>query len=158
MWILIILIFLVGSCLTRLYIIAFTSGQALAESLISVGKHNVELQSGGVVRTLKLYDRSGIDFSLNKGDLWEFGLTSYGCITISSIQRVSVVGVGIDNWNIASIVTLVKDSSNQVQVLTRDFNVNHWVKDGERFDLTFAGIEIPVLINTSELFMHVVAI
>ena len=35
--------------------------------------------------------------------------------------------------------------------------MNHWVNDGERFDLTFAGIEIPVLINTSELFMHVVS-
>ena len=106
--------------------------------LISAGKHKAELLSGGVVQTFQLYDRSGIDYSLNKGDLWKFSLTSYGCITISSIERVSIVGVGIDNWNIESIVTLVKDS-NGMQILTRDFSVNHCVNDGERFDLTFAG-------------------
>ena len=121
-----------GSCLTRLYVIAFTSGQAFGESLTSAGKHKVELQSSGGVRTLQLYDRPGIDHSLNKGDLWELSLTSYGCITISSIQS------GIDNRNIESIVALVEDSNN-MQILTRDFSVNHWVNDGERFDLTFAG-------------------
>ena len=124
--------------MTQLYVVAFTSGQAFGESLISAGKHKAELQSGGAVQTFQLYDRPGIDYSLNKGDLWEFSLTSHGCITISSIQRVSIVGVGIDNWNIESIVTLVKDL-NSVQILTRDFSVNHWVNDGERFDLTFAG-------------------
>ena len=64
-----------GSCLTRLYVIAFTSGQALGESLTSARKHKVEFQSSGNVRTLQLYDRPGIDYSLNKGDLWEFSLT-----------------------------------------------------------------------------------
>ena len=78
---------------------------------------------------------------------------SYGCITISSIQRVSIVGIGTDNWNTESIVTLVEDSNN-MQILTRDFSVNHWVNDGERFDLTFAGSYIEKYDYTSSSRVH----
>jgi hypothetical protein len=60
---------------------------------------------------------------------------------------VSIVENGNDGWNIETIVTLVSDSSNRLQVLTRDFNVFRWI-DGNgaashrRFDLTFAGMLI----------------
>jgi hypothetical protein len=57
---------------------------------------------------------------------------------------VSIIGSGVDDWNIKSIVTLVRDFVNSFQVLTFDFDVNHWIRgDGAdgRFDidLNFTG-------------------
>ena len=134
-----------GSCLSRLYIMAFTSGLGEAESDIS---HSIQIQLNGVVRTLSLYDRPGDDFQANKGDIWDIGFSSFGfsdsCIRIPEIDRVSIVENGNDGWNIGTIMTLVSDSRNY-QVLTQDFGVNRWI-DGDdaypahrRFDLNFAG-------------------
>ena len=122
---------------------AFTSGLSGADSDTS---HNIELQYSGYVRTMTLYDRSGDDYQSNKGDLWEFSLS--GCVTLSAITRVSVAENGNDGWNIESIVTLVRDPSNRIQVLTRNFGVNRWI-DGDdaysshrRYDLTLSTSDI----------------
>lgn len=135
---------LLDTCLTLLYIIAFTSG---VSGGVSDTSHGVQLQSNGYVRTASLYNRPGDDFYPNKGDLWSINFSSFGfsdsCITIPEIQRVSIVESGNDAWNIESIVTLVRGSSN-LQVLTQDFSVNRWIDgDGDvshrRFNLSFAG-------------------
>ena len=134
---------ILGSCLTSLYVIAFTS--RLTNS-VSDTSHSVQLESNGVVRTLSLYNRPGDDYLSNKGDLWTFSFSSFGfsCIRISDIDRVSIVESANDGWNIETIVTLVSDSSSRLQVLTRDFDVYRWI-DGDgavshrRFDLSFAG-------------------
>ena len=65
----------------------------------------------------------------DKGDLWEFNLPS--CITLHAITRVSVDANGNDGWNIESIVTLVRDTDNKIQLLTQDFSVNRWIDDNE---------------------------
>lgn len=71
----------------------------------------------------------------NKGDLWEFSLSSFGfpdsCIQVSEIQGVYIIETNDDGWNIGSVVTLVKDSQGGVGLLTQDFDVNHWI-DGDR--------------------------
>ena len=111
-----------------MYVIAFTSGRATGESLIS--RHRIQLQYGSIEKTETLYDRPGVDYELNKGDLWSFSLSAYGCVTLSSIRRVSVVEGGIDAWNIESIVTLVREElpgEDRFQVLTQKFGVNLWV-------------------------------
>ena len=109
--------------------------------------HSVQLESNGVMQTRSLYNRPGDDYLTNKGDLWSFNFQSsfgFNCIRISDIDRVSIVENANDGWNIETIVTLVSDSSNRLQVLTRDFDVNRWI-DGDgaashrRFDLSFAG-------------------
>ena len=128
-----------GSCLSNLYVIAFTSGQSGASSDTS---HSIQLQYNGAVKTMDLYNRPGDDYLSNKGDLWELSLSS-GCIKLSEVQRVSIVENGNDGWNIGSIVTLVSDSTN-IQVLTEDFDVNCWI-DGDsaashkQLDLTLPG-------------------
>ena len=127
-----------GSCLSKLYVMAFTSGLSGASSDTS---HSVQLQYNGAVKTMDLYNRPGDDYLSNKGDLWELSLSA--CIKIPEIQRVSIVENGNDGWNIESIVTLVSDSSN-IQVLTQDFDVNCWI-DGDgaashkQLDLTIPG-------------------
>ena len=134
----------IGTCLTSLYIIAFTSGVTHGQSDTS---HSIQLESNGVVRTISLYDRPGDDFQSHKGDLWSMHFSSFhfsdSCIRIPEIQRVSLVENGNDGWNIKTIVTLV-NGSNRLQVLTQDFNVNRWIDGDEdlsyrRFDLSFAG-------------------
>ena len=117
---------------------AFTSGVSGASS---DSNHGIQIQYNGTVKTMALYDRPGDDYMSNKGDLWELSLS--GCIKFRDIQRVSIVASGNDGWNIESIVTLVSDSSN-IQVLTRNFDVNRWI-DGDgaashgQFDLTLPG-------------------
>ena len=129
--------------MSLLYVIAFTPIQFTAGS--GTLSHEVQVQYNGIVQNLYLYDRPGInDYQQGKGDLWKFNLTIYGCITISAIERVSVVQTGNGSWRIESIVTLVKDSSDEIQLLTRDFNVYRLI-DGSngnsqrQFNLTFAG-------------------
>ena len=129
-------------CLRKLYVMAFTSGLDYADSDSS---HNIELQYSGYVQTLTLYDRPGEDFQSNKGDLWDFSLS--GCITLSAITRVSVAENGNDGWNIGSIVTLVRDPADRIQVLTRNLGVNRWI-DGDdvyahrRYDLTISTTDV----------------
>ena len=135
----------IGTCLTLLYIIAFTSGITNGQSDTS---HSIQLESNGVVQTVSLiYNRPGDDYQSHKGDLWSMRFSSFhfsdSCIRIPEIQRVSLVESGNDGWNIQTIVTLVS-GSNRLQVLTQDFSVNRWI-DGDRgasyrrFDLSFAG-------------------
>jgi hypothetical protein len=116
---------------------AFTSGVAHAAT---ANNHNIELQYNGNVQIMALYDQPGqINFQRSKGDLWEFSLPS--CITLDAITRVSVVENGDDGWNIGSIVTLVRDTNNGIQLLTQDFGVNHWIdsKEGDQsFRLTLS--------------------
>lgn len=56
---------------------------------------------------------------------------------------MSIIAGNNDSWNIDSIVTLVKDSGNGIQVLTQNLDVNRWI-DGDghhthrRFELTLA--------------------
>ena len=123
---------------------AFTSGLEYAETDT---RSNIQLQyNNGNVQTMTLYDRPGDDFQSNKGDLWEFSLS--GCITLSAITSVSVVENGNDGWNIGSIVTLVRDPADRIQVLTQNFGVNRWI-DGDdaypahrRFDLTLSTSDV----------------
>ena len=121
---------------------AFTSGRTNAGT--DAG-HSVELRTRrGQSRNLRLYDRPGDDALENKGDLWEFSISSFrftdSCITTGDICGVSIIQSSNDGWNIQSIVTLVKDSGNRVNLLTQHFGVNRWI-DGNahnshrRFDL-----------------------
>ena len=131
------------ACLDKLYIMAFTSGIDNAQS---DSAHAVEILAAGDVRTLQLYNLPGNDYSQNKGDLWKYNIASFNfpssCLTISSIQKVSIIESSNDGWNIDSIVTLV-GAGGCFQVLTQDLDVNRWI-DGDRHDthrsfkLTFA--------------------
>ena len=108
---------------------AFTSIRAYASTN---DYHNIELQYNESVQTMTLYDQPGVEFQLNKGDLWEFSLPS--CITLHTITRVSVTANGEDGWNIGSIVTLVRDTYNRIQLLSQDFSVNHWIEDDNELE------------------------
>ena len=141
------------SCLSRLYIMVFTSGLREAGTDSSPG---IQIQSNGDVQTLILYDRPGDDFVENKGDFFDLAVSLFGfsenCINISDIERVSIVENGNDDWNIETIVTLASDFSGNFEVLTEDFNVNRWI-DGDdgvpehrRFDLNFTGKKYYVLL------------
>ena len=112
----------IDACLTKLYVMAFTSIQAHASTS---DYHNIELQYNESVQTMTLYDQRGVEFQLNKGDLWEFSLPS--CLTLHTITRVSVTANGGDGWNIGSIVTLVRDTDDKIQLLSQDFSVNRWI-------------------------------
>ena len=115
---------------------AFTSG--ISEAGTDDG-HGIELQVNGHIRSLPLYNRAGDDASKNKGDLWEFSMSSFGfpnsCITIEDIEAVSIVERSNDGWNIASIMTVVEDMLGGFKLLTRDFDVNRWI-DGNHDDLS----------------------
>lgn len=83
----------------------------------------------------------------DKGDLWQINFSDFHfhdrCITFHEIRRVSIVERNDDGWNIHSIVTLVRDSGNGVQVLTQDLDVYRWIDGNDhhshrRFELTFA--------------------
>ena len=137
---------LIGStdaCLDKFYIMAFTSGIPDAGS---DSAHAVEISVAGDVRSLQLYDLPEDDYSKNKGDLWKYNIARFNfpssCITISNIQKVSIIESSTDAWNIASIVTLV-GADGSFQVLTKDLDVNRWIDgNGEvtrrSFELTSA--------------------
>ncbi len=111
------------------------------ESSATADYHNIELQYNGSVQTMTLYDLPGIEFQLQKGDLWEFSLPS--CITLHGISRVSVVANGDDGWSIGSIITLVQDVDDSIQLLTRDFGVSVWISNSQNtnFKLTLSDSE-----------------
>ena len=130
------------ACLRTLYVFAFTSGEDDADTSTY---HNITLEYSGIVLTMTLYDRPGSEFILNKGDLWNFRLPS--CITLHAITAVSVVANGNDGWNIESIVTLVRDTDNRIQLLTNDFDVYRWIDsnddvDHRKFKLTLSRNDI----------------
>ena len=123
---------------------AFTSGVSNAGS---DNHHTVEIQASGEVRNLRMYDRPGNDMLSHKGDLWKINFSDFhfadSCIRIPEIRRVSIIERNNDGWNIDSIVTLVKDTSGGIEVLTQNLDVYRWI-DGNthhshrRFELTFA--------------------
>ena len=98
----------------------------------------------GVTKHIKLYDRPGDDYRKNKGDLWKIRFGSFGfrCVKIKEIECVYIVEGSNDGWNIDSIVTLVKDSSRNSQILTSDLDVFRWIdgnglRSHKRFLLSF---------------------
>ena len=139
----------VDSCLTKLYVMAFTSGVNGGDTTATAcGTHSIELQTSRHVWSLQLYNRPGEDTVLNKGDLWkipisDFHFSNNSCVTISNISGVALTERNNDGWHIDSVVTLVKDTAGGVQVLTQDLDANRWV-DGDngplnrRFELTLA--------------------
>jgi hypothetical protein len=117
-----------GNCLKTLYIMAFTSG--LTNAGTDAG-HSVQLQTRRQTKSLRLYDRPGDDALENKGDVWEFPISRFrftdSCVTIGEICGVAIVQSSNDGWNIQSIVTLVKDATGTVQLLTQNLGVNRWI-------------------------------
>ena len=129
--------------MSRLYIIAFTSGLSGAGSQ---SDFSVRIQLNKDVQTVLLYNRPGDDYRENKGDLWDIPFSSFGfserCISISDIERMSIVGnEHDDDWSIETIVTLVGDSLDNYQLLTHDFDVNRWLigDSNGHFVLNFHG-------------------
>lgn len=110
---------------------AFTSGlpNAGSDSTYQIQLHY------GTTQTFSFYDRPGDDLLSNKGDLWQFSLP--GCMTLSALSSVAIVADGTDGWNIGSVITLVGDSVDRIQVLTRNFNANFWIDTDNGFDRPF---------------------
>lgn len=134
----------VDTCLTKLYVMAYTSDLRYAGSDNS---HAIELtfmaDGQTEVQTVPLYNLPGDDYFKNKGDLWVFDISAFSesCVTVGNIESVSIVADSNDGWNIASIVTLVRDAEGKDQLLTSDFGVNRWidgdsVASAERFELS----------------------
>lgn len=121
----------IGFCLTKIYILAFTSG--LNHAGTDSG-HNVEVNVRGAARHRPLYDRPGDDAMKHKGDLWVYNFSQFGfpysCIKIGDIRTVSITEGSNDGWNIESIVVLVVDAHGGAEAITADFGVNQWV-DGD---------------------------
>ena len=121
---------------------AFTSGVHYAGSDSS---HSIELKATGCLSKIKLYNLPGDDYKPNKGDLWKIKIADFQCsktcLTVGSIDSLSIVSSSNDGWNIDSIVTFVEGDANQFKLLTQDFNVKRWIdsngqKTHKRFDLT----------------------
>ena len=108
---------------------AFTSGIRNAGSDNSPFI-NIRLTTGETCTRL-LYDRPGNDMFPNKGDLWKFHISDFGfttsCITRSKISQVSIREGGYDNWNIKSIMTVLRGCDGKFEILTADFHVNRWI-------------------------------
>ena len=77
--------------------------------------------------------------------MWKMSLSSFwtgfsGCITFNDVEGVAIIAANDDGWNIDSIVTFARDSANNFQLNTQNFEVYRWV-DGDgavshkRFDL-----------------------
>ncbi len=128
---------LTGTCLCRLYVLAFTSSRRYGSSFAS---HFLEVKIRGkrlVKKRLGSYKKS------NKGDLWKFNFNPSLCVRIRDIQRVAIAAANRNSWNIDSIVTMVKDRKGKTFILTQNLDVFRWIsKSGDisrrRFQLTFA--------------------
>lgn len=134
-------------CLAWIYVMAFTSGIYDAGS---DGQHGIEMLvtgQGSYRRSIAFYDRPENDMYSNKGDLWKIKFSDFKfpftCIKLSQLHQVSIVAISTDGWNIESIVTLVKDTTGKIQILTQDLDIHRWI-DGngdpsqKRFVLTRA--------------------
>ena len=57
----------------------------------------------------------------NKGDLWEFEMEEFdfpgNCITMSSIEGVTIDEGGNDAWNIDTVVTIVREEEKSTNCL-----------------------------------------
>ena len=106
----------------------FTSGKGNAGSddspYLYIFLHNKEH------RSKRFPDNPGNDMVNNKGDLWEFSLSSFNfqktCITKGDISKVIIQEGGNDGWHIKSVVTMVH-SGSKYKILTVDLNVNRWI-------------------------------
>ncbi len=125
------LLFPAGGCVDSLYILAFTSDLDHAGSDKS---HEVVMSVKGVVGMTVLPNLPGDDYLKNKGDLWKLSLkndfhVTYSCVKKGDIDWIEIEEHSNDGWNIASIVTFLRDGS-LYEVATIDFNVNRWI-DGD---------------------------
>lgn len=106
--------------------------------------HGVELQAGGLNRSITLPNLPGDDYLPNKGDLWMLSLSSFNfprCMLLREFQNIAIVARNNDGWNIASIVTLLCSQDYCCRLFSQDFGVNRWVDgngavENRRFDLT----------------------
>ena len=107
---------------------AFTAGSHGSDTN---AHHAVEILANNEVRHVRFFNLPGEDMILNKANLWKLNFTEFhftnSCITIGDIQRVYIIEANDNSWQIDSIVTLVKDSSGGVQVLTQDVDTVIWI-------------------------------
>ena len=113
-------------CYNMIYIMAFTSGSAHAES-----KHRPYLsltlrsrQSGSI----HLPDNPGNDQMKNKGDLWKLSISSIfkgrrSCVRKGDIDKVVLRNGGNDGWKIESLATVL-GYRGYYTVLTADIGFN----------------------------------
>ena len=134
--------FISAACLHYLYIFAFTSGKANAESY---EPHRVEVKTTEQTKYIQLPNTPGENYKENKGDLWklefdrDLGFTE--CVNLKGIQQVAIKAGSKDGWNIDSIVTYVGFVTRKeyFRQLTQDINAFKWVDDKKshvRFVLT----------------------
>ena len=130
-----------GACLSKLYIMAFTSDRMYAESNDPPA---VQLQARGSSRSVTLYDLPADQYKPSKGDLWKINFSDFqfeGCVRVEDITSIAIVATGTDGWNIDSIATYVANYDGKFQIISQDFDVYRWVdKNGDpsrkQFDLT----------------------
>jgi nuclear transport factor 2 (NTF2) superfamily protein len=134
--------YFVKHCITKIYVIAFTTGEKHAGSDNS---HHFELHTDdGNSYTTKLYDREGNDYLENKGDLWIFTPASFGitsCLQKSDIDGVYFEAGGNDGWMIDTAMVVYSDQNTKYNLLTVDVGINKWLdgnggKDQRRVQLT----------------------
>ena len=117
------------SCVSLLYVMAFTSGIQYAGS--DKSPYITIRLTTGETNTRLLYNRPGDDMFPHKGDLWKFQISDFGfntsCITKSRISQVSIRKGDYDSWNIESIMTVLYGCDGKVEILTTDFHVNRWI-------------------------------
>ena len=93
-------------------------GQMYSSPYLSVCLRN------GTHGCVRFSDRRGDDFSPSKGDIWRFGITSFGfskCITKEHIETVTIEAGRNDGWNIESVMTVLDGR------LQFDVHVNRWI-------------------------------
>lgn len=129
-------------CNLQLYVMAYTGG-----SINALTKHPpfIELTVGGKVGLVQLQIVTGLEFALNKGDMWTIDLTDFGftdkCIRKRDVDRIAVVEGGTDGWLIDTIVTFLLDEDGSFSLLSSDIDVDVWIdgnsgEERKRFDLT----------------------
>ena len=134
--------FISAACLHYLYIFAFTSGRADANSY---EPHRVEVKTSEQTKVITLPNLPGESYKENKGDLWklefylDLGFTE--CVNLKNIQHVAIEAGSKDGWNIDSILTYVSviKRNDNFRQLTQDINAFKWVDDKasrKRFVLT----------------------
>ena len=132
--------FHVAQCISHIYIMAFTSGVSHAGSDNSA---HFEIKVGNQVKSIQLSDRPGNDYYPNKGDIWDYPLSSFGihtCTTPRDITGLAIIEGGNDGWNIQTIVVMASGTNPRYTVLSAAVGVNRWI-DGngsaqhKRYDL-----------------------
>ena len=120
-------------CGSDIYVMAFTSGIKSAGSDHS--PYMTIVLATGERKDVRFYNRDGDDMSPNKGDLWQFKISSLyfntdTCIEKDDITQIILHSGGSDGWNIESIVTIL-GSGISYQLLTANMHVNRWLDSNE---------------------------